>query len=435
MEALLKKFKYLLQRKLFKLKRHFRQGEKNFYSLDSFKQRLAIEKRRSERLNYKSSIIFFSVKNIIHNKGRLKKLPIERIARIICSNIRSTDVVALYKKQTILILLPDTDNNGAQCACERLVNKIMASFSSDKKLTHDNFHIKILSFPERRIPETAVDDFFNDTRRFERITNSQSLNVQNVLSFKNDYVENLNLCLSSFNGSTISMPIVDLFFWDQQLMSRYLLFGKKIIKRIMDIIGSIVGIALSLFIMLIAALIVKITSPGPIFFKQRRVGYKGNYFTFLKFRSMFIDNEDSVHQDYVKKLIHGEKDQINNGTNEKPFFKIKDDPRITPFGKFLRKTSLDELPQFINVLKGEMSLVGPRPPIPYEVKEYQDWHFRRILEVKPGITGLWQVSGRSRTTFDEMVRLDIEYAKNWSLLMDIKILFKTVTAVFSADGT
>jgi len=141
-----------------------------------------------------------------------------------------------------------------------------------------------------------------------------------------------------------------------------------------------------------------------------------------------------IHRDYVSKLIKGEKDRVNEGTNDNPFYKLKDDPRITPLGQFLRKTSLDELPQFFNVLKGEMSLVGPRPPIPYEVNKYQNWHFRRIIEVKPGITGLWQVSGRSRTTFDDMVRLDIEYAENWSLMMDIKILFKTFWTIFTSKG-
>lgn len=113
---------------------------------------------------------------------------------------------------------------------------------------------------------------------------------------------------------------------------------------------------------------------------------------------------------------------------------MEDDPRVTPFGRFLRRSSLDELPQLFNALKGEMSLVGPRPPIPYEVKQYEDWHLRRILEVKPGITGLWQVMGRSSTTFNEMVRLDISYVNNWSLWLDFKILLKTVWAILSAKG-
>jgi lipopolysaccharide/colanic/teichoic acid biosynthesis glycosyltransferase len=242
------------------------------------------------------------------------------------------------------------------------------------------------------------------------------------------------LCISSYNGSAISMRIDEVIFWDQELVSKFLLKGKKILKRIVDIVGASAALILLLPIMAIIAFGVKLTSPGSILFKQRRVGYKGNYFTFLKFRSMVAGNTDCLHQDFVKKLIHGEIDQINNGTKQDPCYKIINDPRITPFGQILRKTSLDELPQFFNVLKGEMSLVGPRPPIPYEVDEYKNWHYRRILEVKPGITGLWQVTGRNKTCFDEMVRLDIQYAEHWSLTMDLKILLKTIKAVFAADG-
>jgi lipopolysaccharide/colanic/teichoic acid biosynthesis glycosyltransferase len=133
-------------------------------------------------------------------------------------------------------------------------------------------------------------------------------------------------------------------------------------------------------------------------------------------------------------LIKGEHEKINQGDEEKPLYKIKRDPRITRVGKIIRKTSIDELPQFFNVLKGEMSLVGPRPPIPYEVEKYKPWHLRRILEVKPGITGLWQVDGRSKTSFDDMVRLDLRYVQNWSLWLDIKILLKTIRAVVRQSG-
>lgn len=435
MEAQIENFKYKVPRRILKLVKSSRQFKKNLYSFEDFMLRLTIERRRSERVSYKTSIIFLSLINLPNDNGNHQKY-LENITRIICSNLRATDVVSLHKKErTILILLPDTNNNGAQCACKRVVKKIIDGYSSAEKFTPNDFHIKILSFPEKQAIETAADDSGTDDNRSNEIDSSPAMQVQNELTFKREYFENLNLCMSIFNGSTISIPIVDMFFWDQQFISKFLFLVKKLTKRIMDIVGSILGILLFLPIMLIVALMVKMTSPGPILFKQRRVGYKGKYFTFLKFRSMFVDNEDRLHQDYVRKLIQGEKDQINNGTIEKPFYKIVEDPRITPFGRFMRKMCLDELPQFFNVLKGEMSLVGPRPPIPYEVKEYQIWHFRRVLEVKPGITGLWQVSGRSRTTFDEMVRLDIKYAENWSLLMDLKILFKTVKAVFSAEGT
>ena len=171
-----------------------------------------------------------------------------------------------------------------------------------------------------------------------------------------------------------------------------------------------------------------------MFFHQTRVGYQGRYFTFIKFRSMYSDCRDEVHREYVSKLIHRAHDQINMGTINAPYFKMISDPRITPFGKFLRKTSLDELPQFFNVLLGQMSLVGPRPPIPYEVEQYETWHKKRIFDVKPGITGLWQTRGRSTTTFDEMVRLDLNYAHNWNLWLDVKIMLKTFKTVISGIG-
>ena len=153
-------------------------------------------------------------------------------------------------------------------------------------------------------------------------------------------------------------------------------------------------------------------------------------FNFYKFRSMYADNDPGVHRDYVTKLIEGAKHvQQPNG-----MYKLVSDPRVTPLGRLLRKTSLDELPQFINVLVGDMSLVGPRPPLPYEFERYRTWHRRRVLEIKPGLTGLWQVKGRSRTTFDEMVRMDLHYARTQSLWLDLKIILQTPVAMFSGNG-
>ena len=185
--------------------------------------------------------------------------------------------------------------------------------------------------------------------------------------------------------------------------------------------------------MAVIALAVKLGSPGPVLFRQTRVGQKGKHFTFLKFRSMAASNDSGVHQKYVKQFIRG---TAAKNTDEKgeQVFKLTHDPRVTPLGRFLRKTSLDELPQLWNVLRGEMSLVGPRPPIPYEVEYYDLWHQRRVLELKPGITGLWQVRGRSRTCFDDMVRLDLQYARTWSPWLDVKILLETPMAVFGAGG-
>jgi lipopolysaccharide/colanic/teichoic acid biosynthesis glycosyltransferase len=149
---------------------------------------------------------------------------------------------------------------------------------------------------------------------------------------------------------------------------------------------------------------------------------------------MQCDNDARIHREYIKRFIAGEADPPRVSHTQNVVYKIQSDPRVTRVGKFLRKSSLDEIPQFINVLKGDMSLVGPRPPIPYELEGYQIWHRRRVLESKPGITGLWQVNGRSRLKFDDMVRLDLQYAKTWSLWLDIKILLRTPRAVFFGAG-
>ena len=206
------------------------------------------------------------------------------------------------------------------------------------------------------------------------------------------------------------------------------------LKRIMDIVGSALALVLFLPLLLLIALAIKLTSKGPVFFRQKRVGQYGEQFVFLKFRSMYVNNDASVHKAYVKQLIAGSaQSHPANGSGE-GVYKLTRDARITRIGSFLRRTSLDELPQFINVLKGEMSLVGPRPAIAYEVEAYDIWHRRRVLEAKPGITGLWQVNGRSRIKFDDMVRLDLRYAKTWSPWMDLKILMRTPAAVVFGDG-
>jgi lipopolysaccharide/colanic/teichoic acid biosynthesis glycosyltransferase len=171
----------------------------------------------------------------------------------------------------------------------------------------------------------------------------------------------------------------------------------------------------------LVALAIRLDSPGPILFRQIRVGRHGKTFTFYKFRSMCADAEAEL-----EKLR-----ALNEASG--PLFKIKDDPRQTRVGRFIRRTSLDELPQFFNVLRGDMSLVGPRPGLPSEVEKYQNWH-RRRLEVQPGLSGLWQVRGRSDLTFDEMVMLDIYYGENWSLLTDVQILMRTIPQILFGDG-
>jgi lipopolysaccharide/colanic/teichoic acid biosynthesis glycosyltransferase len=205
------------------------------------------------------------------------------------------------------------------------------------------------------------------------------------------------------------------------------------LKRAMDITGSAVALIAGAPLFLIIALAIKATSKGPVLFRQKRIGQYGTAFDFLKFRSMYTGNDASTHKEYVQKLIAGKAERHSDG-NGNGVFKLTKDPRITRVGAFLRRSSLDELPQLINVLRGEMSLVGPRPPLPYEVEKYDVWHRRRLLEAKPGITGLWQVSGRCRVKFDDMVRLDLQYARTWSPWEDVKILVRTPAAVVFGDG-
>ncbi|MBJ6725347.1 sugar transferase [Geomesophilobacter sediminis] len=201
-------------------------------------------------------------------------------------------------------------------------------------------------------------------------------------------------------------------------------------KRGVDLAGSLLLLVLGAPLFCVVALLIKLTSPGPVFFRQERLGAYGRVFTLLKFRSMRIDNDDAIHREFIRNFINaggeGEKDPTTP-------FKIRNDPRLTPIGNFLRRSSIDELPQLVNVLTGAMSLVGPRPPIAYEVASYHPWHRLRLTR-KPGITGLWQVRGRSRTTFDGMVRLDVEYIRHWSLWLDIKLLLATPLAVIRGKG-
>lgn len=191
-------------------------------------------------------------------------------------------------------------------------------------------------------------------------------------------------------------------------------------KRILDIVGSLLGLVLSSPIFLILSTYIKMVSPGPVLFKQKRLGFRAVPFTFLKFRTMHPDNDPRHHQAHLKELI----------TTDEPMEKLdrSSDPRIIPGGRVLRKACVDEIPQLINVLKGEMSLVGPRPCLPYEAEEYLRWHGQRF-DVLPGLTGLWQVSGKNNLTFKQMIRLDIRYCRNMSLWLDLKILVRTIPTI------
>jgi lipopolysaccharide/colanic/teichoic acid biosynthesis glycosyltransferase len=206
-------------------------------------------------------------------------------------------------------------------------------------------------------------------------------------------------------------------------------------KRSVDIILAIFSLLIFAPLFLVIAVGIKLSSKGPVIFKQTRIGKNGQPFTFYKFRTMYTEMADARHREFVQNFIDGNnpKESQHHEAKEINVFKIRDDPRIFKFGKYLRKTSLDEFPQFVNVLKGEMSFVGPRPCLPYEWDQYEDWHKKR-LNILPGCTGLWQALGRNSVTFEEMVILDLYYNSNLSLWLDFKIILKTFPVIFLGKG-
>jgi exopolysaccharide biosynthesis polyprenyl glycosylphosphotransferase len=344
-------------------------------------------------------------------------------------------MIALERKRTersgkpFLLMLLDAGNCLPSDRSGRVLGKILSALSLSTRETDVTGWYKNQSIVGVMFTDISADDR-------ESILGTMMSRVSETL--RN------NLSLEKFSQISISMHVFP-EDWDQESAhgnpTLYPDFVNRneaqkfsrMTKRLMDIVGSAIALVLLSPIFLIAAVLVKLSSKGPILFKQERLGQFGKTFTFLKFRSMYANNDRQIHQEFMKRVIKGDHDGRTEG-GSRSVYKMTNDPRITRMGWILRRTSLDELPQFINVLRGDMSLVGPRPPIAYECKEYDIWHRRRVLEVKPGITGLWQIRGRSRIRFDDMVRLDLQYVRTWSLWLDLQILAQTPRALFSDDA-
>ena len=353
-------------------------------SEEMLKKVLTLERKRSERSGQRFVLMLLHAGQLL--RGEEREAILGAITRALSVSTRETDLLGWYKKDVVVGVI-----------CTEIGSGSMTS---------------ILSTLYSRVC-TAL-------------RNNLNLEQMNVIRFSfHVFPDDLDL----ENGGRPADVTLYPDLWPLGTTAKV----SQSIKRAIDIIGSFGALVLLSPFFIVIAVVIKLTSKGPILFKQERLGQYGVRFTFLKFRSMSFQSDARIHRDYVKQLISGDVDRQQPESNG-GVYKIKDDPRVTAVGRFLRKTSLDELPQFFNVLKGEMSLVGPRPPIPYEVEAYEVWHRRRFLEVKPGITGLWQVEGRSRVKFDEMVRLDLRYAKTWSLWLDMKILLRTPTAVLRGNG-
>ena len=298
--------------------------------------------------------------------------------------------------------------------------------------------IDILGWFERQsimgliVPDIDAADLANVRERLESEFQQEITN-----RFEGDLTERLSIRLCVYpetqppeEGESLSVdPLLfpDLYSNQRQHTSF------EVLKRGIDLLGSLVLVVTFSPLLLIIAGLVKLSSPGPVVFRQVRIGLMMKPFMMGKFRTMYANADHGIHHNYVNWFISSS-DKAQEQDKKNTIFKLTSDPRITPLGHFLRKTSLDELPQLWNVLVGEMSLVGPRPPLRYELQKYKPWHCHRVLEAKPGITGLWQVTGRSRTSFEEMVRLDLRYARERSLWADIKILLATPAAVIKGKG-
>jgi lipopolysaccharide/colanic/teichoic acid biosynthesis glycosyltransferase len=349
-----------------------------------FRSALIFERKRAERSQRLFALMLLDGAQFLTSNGDSKRMP-----PFLLTLTRETDIVGWHVKGDALgVIFTDIDPKNAQIVRQALRMRIESGLEA--KLGTEKSKTAIISID--LFPEPA----------------EQNSSDAGKLHHANFYPEGLR----EDRGRKISL----------------------LIKRAIDILGSAFLLILLSPIFVAIALAIKLTSKGEIFFSQERLGHFGIHFQFLKFRSMYVNNSSHIHREFVKDFIQGKSDPAEEGRQSGRIYKIAWDPRVTPVGRFLRKTSLDELPQLWNVFTGSMSLVGPRPPLRYEFYLYDAWHRRRILEAKPGLTGLWQVNGRSRTCFDDMVRLDLRYARSWSLWLDLLILLRTPFAVFSGDG-
>jgi lipopolysaccharide/colanic/teichoic acid biosynthesis glycosyltransferase len=360
-------------------------GAREVLSESSFTRMIAIERKRTERSREPFLLMLLEPGN--HQGPEKNGKALTNILSVLPLSIRETDVIGWYKDRTTVgVMFTGLAGKDKNSILSVILTKVSAALLD--QLTSDQFNQVSISF------HFFPDDWDHD------------------------------------NSGRPSNPSLYPDLLSPEKSRRSLLH----IKEATDIVGSALTLILCSPLLLVIALAIKVSSKGPVLFRQQRVGQYGKCFTFLKFRSMYTDNDHSVHKEFAAKLIAGQVEHAPSHGQGKGVYKLTNDKRVTRVGRFLRRTSLDELPQLVNVLNGEMSLVGPRPAIPYELAAYQTWHRRRVLEVKPGITGLWQVSGRSSVKFDEMVRLDLRYATSWSPWLDLKILMRTPRAVIGGAG-
>ena len=380
------------------------------HSVERFRSILEYERNRSVRSSQMLSLVVFNV-----GRSNTKSNGNGHLARALAVRIRSIDEVGWLDNQHIGVLLPYTSTTGArklaEDACQSIATEVPPPLCTVYTYPASWFFDNNGHSVQFNLPNISIE---------KKITTSQEFSISAKYTGRND--TNFAIKHSHQSKGTQKNAVLP------ENTDTVSLHPLPVWKRTMDIIGSSLGLIVLSPIMLLSVVIIKIVSPGPAFFKQQRIGYMGKPFTLLKFRTMKVNADVATHQQYLAELING--CSKNNRSSAKPMIKLDGELQIILFGRILRQTCLDELPQLINVLRGEMTLVGPRPPIPYEVKEYLPWHKGRI-DVVPGMTGLWQVSGKNRLTFNEMVCLDIQYWRKKSMWLDIKILLMTPIVILS----
>lgn len=361
------------------------EGREEVLQEESFRSMLTLERRRAERSRKPFVLVLLDASVFIQEKTADRFMT--RVSSVLLKSTRETDLIGWYEKGVVLgVIFTEVSSEVEKPITDILRSKVLDALLGELgRKVASRLVVTTHLFPEKLEHDKG-----------ETFANSR-------------FYPDLDKATTKKRAS-------------------------QVVKRVIDVLGSSFLLLLLSPLLLAIAIATKLTSKGPVIFRQERLGQSGSRFRCLKFRTMYVNNDPKIHQEYVQRFINGQTHGESKESGQPAVYKIKNDSRVMPLGRFLRKTSLDELPQFWNVLNGDMSLVGPRPSLPYEFEVYDIWHRRRVLEVKPGITGLWQVSGRSRTCFDDMVRLDLRYSQSWSIWLDVKILLATPRAVLSGDG-
>jgi len=374
--------------------------ENLFRTRTYFQHRLDVEKQRAERNGEKFTVVILGFKklktDLLPSLSRHETLEfIDDLATAAFRLIRQIDVAAWYDSDSVAIILCDTSFIGARKFLKRLNNEFLTIAA--QKTYEDLFLLNKIDINMYTYP----DNYQANNKSLYKPVSLSEFNI----------IEPVNL-----NG---------------QLSKEFKNSSRKLLKRSIDVVLSYIGLLIFAPLMAVIAIMIKLTSSGPIIYRQKRVGYNGKIFELYKFRSMYVDADENVHRRHIADVMHNENQSY---AEHAPSIKIIRDERVTPVGRFLRNTCLDELPQLVNVLKGDMSLVGPRPHPEYEVFNYDNWYKRR-LTVKPGLTGLWQIQGKKRMFYSDAIRLDLSYIDRWSLGLDLKILCYTLPTALAGLGT